>query len=187
MQVIKAASIIITDSGCNFDEFMQTMKGRIRQDIEQFKQCGQTRFFVLEKAEEVEKIASIIKHGSEVKNTELADRGYFLGMVLKHIDAGIWEKVDKQLYKKKFASIGIEHNYEDVSTVWSTQILAELIESKYSQEESFMVQISMGETFELIRSGALIGAAEEEKVDPEENSIKLKKQMSDLLIKDIEE
>ena len=45
----------------------------------------------------------------------------------------------------------------------------------------------MGETFELIRSGALIGAAEEMKVDPEENSSRLKKQMSDMLIKDIEE
>ena len=30
MQVLKYASIVITDSGCNFDEFMQTMKGRIR-------------------------------------------------------------------------------------------------------------------------------------------------------------
>lgn len=60
MQIIKAARIIITDSGCDFDEFMKMMKGRIQEDIEQLKQCGQTRFFVLDTAAEVEKIASII-------------------------------------------------------------------------------------------------------------------------------
>ena len=103
MQILKTARIIITDSGCDFDDFMKTMKGRIREDIEQFRQCSQTRFFVLETPEEVEKISSIIKHGSKVRNTNQMDRGYFLGMVLKHIDQSIWDKVDKQVYKKKFA------------------------------------------------------------------------------------
>ena len=120
---------------------------------------------MVETTDEVEKIASIIKHGSTLKNTELSDRGYFLGMVLKHIEQSIWDKVDKSVYRKKYASIGIENTYTDVSTVWGTQILAELICAKYSEEESFMVQISMGETFELIRSGALIGGATEEVKD----------------------
>ena len=67
-----------------------------------------------------------------MRNTELTDRGYFLGMILKHISAEIWEKVDKQVYKNKYANIGAENSYEEVTTVWSTQILAEQIEQKYS-------------------------------------------------------
>lgn len=53
-------------------------------------------------------------------------------MVLKHIDQSIWDKVEKQEYKRKFAEIGADISYEEVSTVWGTQILAELIEAKYS-------------------------------------------------------
>ena len=63
-----------------------------------------------------------------MKNTDLTDRGYFLGMVLKHIGQDIWDKVSKDDYIKKYCNIGIECSFEDVTTVWGTQILAEQIE-----------------------------------------------------------
>ena len=50
-----------------------------------------------------------------------------------------------------------------------------------------MAQISMSETFELIRSGALVGAVEEEKVEQEEKPIELKKQLSDMQSEDVME
>ena len=54
--------------------------------------------------------------------------------------------------------------------MWASQTLAELIEQKFTEEESFMVQISMGETFEKIRSGEFVAlAASEESKDPEES------------------
>ena len=98
---------------------------------------------------------SIIEAGSTVKNTDMTSRSYFLGMVLKHIGQEVWDKVEKSVYIKKFINIGAEHSFTDVSTTWSTQILAELIEAKWPEEESFMVQISVGEVFEKIRSGEM--------------------------------
>jgi len=73
-----------------------------------------------------------------------------------------------------------------MSTTWSTQILAELIEAKYGQEDSFMAQISMSETFELIRSGAFFGLVEETKEVVDEEAGRLKKQVSAKFIEDIE-
>ena len=74
--------------------------------------------------------------GSTVKNTDLGDRGFFLGSALKHIDEAIWAKIDKYQYMRSFAKIGAEVSFEDVTTVWSAQILAEQIEQKFSEDES---------------------------------------------------
>jgi len=66
-----------------------------------------------------------MESGSQINNTNIMDRGYFLGSVLKHIDDSIWEKVDKDLFMRKFSSIGIDCTFEEVSSVWGPQILAE--------------------------------------------------------------
>ena len=167
---MKSASIVITDGGCDFNAFMKTLKERILKDAERWRNCSQTRFVVLNgDAAVLERIHHIIEPNSPVKNTDMTDRAYFLGMVLKHISQDIWDKVDKNLYRRKFASIGIENSFEDVSCVWASQTLAELVEQKFSEDESIGIQISMGETFEMIRSGefALIAATDPVK-DPDE-------------------
>lgn len=73
----------------------------------------------------MKKIESMIESGSTVKNTDLLDRGLFLSCILKHVDDSIWEKVDKDQYMHKFASIGVDCSFEEVSSVWGTQLLAE--------------------------------------------------------------
>ena len=45
----------------------------------------------------------------------MTDRGYLLGTVLKHISQDIWNKVDKDVYRRQFASIGIEVPFEEVN------------------------------------------------------------------------
>ena len=74
----------------------------------------------------------------DVKNTDMFDRAYFLGMALKNISSDIWDKIDKETYRSKFANIGAEVSFEEVSTVWGMQILAELIEQKFFEDESGM-------------------------------------------------
>ena len=44
---------------------------------------------------------------------------------MKHVDETIWEKVDRDLYMRKFATIGVDCTFEEVTTVWGTQLLAE--------------------------------------------------------------
>lgn len=136
--IMKHGKVIITDAGCDFDELMQLIKQKIVKDENKWRSCTQIRWIVLNKVEDTEKIMSIIESGSKVKNTDLTDRGFFLGSILKHISQDIWDKVDKDLYKKKFINTDKDKSFEEMSTVWSSQILAELIESKFPEEESFM-------------------------------------------------
>ena len=87
-----------------------------------------------------------MKPGSDVKNTDLMDRAYFLGSMLKHIDEAIWQKVDKDLFMRKFACIGAEINFDEVTSVWALQLLAEQIESKFNEEQSGIFQVTCLET-----------------------------------------
>ena len=166
LEILQHAKFVLTDSGLNVDAFLESLKAEISKD-RAYRACAETCFKVCENTDDVRKIQSIIAAGSTVKNTDPTDRGHFLGMILKHIGQDIWEKVEKATYIKQYANIGMEHSFDEVSTVWSTQALAELIEQKWSQEESFMVQIAMGETFEKIRSGEflLLEASKEESKD----------------------
>ena len=185
MKVLNLAKYVITDSEIDFDEFMKTLKQQVRQEISELKNAAATTYIVVNTSDEVKKISQIIKTGSDLKNTEISDRGYFLGSILQNADQPIWDKVNKNAFKKKFAAIGADVTYEEVSTVWGTQILAEMIETacgQSNQEESFMLQISMSETFEKIRSGQFIGQSEENKeADIEDKTHELQRQMSDKL------
>lgn len=162
---------------------MSKLKVEILKDIGNLKPCSQTCFKVLEHADDIPKIMSIIEAGSTVKNTDMTNRAYFLGMILKHIGQEVWDKVDKSTYIKKYMNIGAEHSFEAVSTTWSTQILAELIEAKWPEEESFMVQISVGEVFEKIRSGEFAilessATVEEVKLEASEDQVSKDQQPS---------
>lgn len=154
LTVIKYASIIITDdSSCDFDQFMQSLKACILkgtpEDALYWKPCPLTRFIVLDSAASVEKLSKLMMPGSTEKNTDLTDRGYLLSKILKHMDASIWEKVTKDDFIEKFANIDAEHSYQQTMQE-STKILAEAIEKEFSEEESPMKQIAMGEIFEKI-------------------------------------
>jgi len=120
LEILKQASIVITDDGLVIDEFMSKLKVEILKDIGNLKPCSQTCFKVLEHADDIPKIMSIIEAGSTVKNTDMTNRAYFLGMILKHIGQEVWDKVDKSTYIKKYMNIGAEHSFEAVSTTWST-------------------------------------------------------------------
>jgi hypothetical protein len=153
MQIIKAASMIITDNGLSSDKFLKTLKRKMLQDLDRWRNCSQTRFIILKDANDVKKIESIMEPGSSVKNTDIMDRAYFLGSVLKHIDSSIWEKVDKEVYIRKFACIGPDMNFDEVTSVWALQLLAEQIESKFNEAESGVHQIACLETVQKIREG----------------------------------
>ena len=119
LQIIKAANIIISEpiplgSSIKFGTFLENLKLKILQDEEKWRSCCQTRFLLLKRSSDIKKIQSIMEPGSTVKNTELSDRGFFLGSALKHIDEAIWAKVDKDLYMRNFAKIGAEVASEDV-------------------------------------------------------------------------
>ena len=47
-------------------------------------------------------------------------------------------------------------DFEELCTSWVPQHLAQLIEQKFSEDESFMVQIGMSEVLENIRNGVLL-------------------------------
>ena len=166
MQIIKAASIIITDNALDVDKFLKSLKKKMLQDLDRWRNCSQTRFIILKGANDLKRIDSIMKPGSDVKNTDIMDRAFFLGSILKHIDSAIWQKVDKEQYIRKFACIGHEIAFEEVASVWALQLLAEQIESKFSEDESPMHQITCMETMQKIREGEFMV---EDKA-PEENA-----------------
>jgi hypothetical protein len=77
LKVLKAANIIITDDELKIDEFMKTLKVKISKDVERWRNCAETRFVILS-AEDFKKL-HLIARSSVEKNTDLLDRGYFLG------------------------------------------------------------------------------------------------------------
>jgi len=189
MQILKAAKTIITDNRIDFDKFMRTLKAKILQDVDRWRQCSQTLFIVLRSADDLKKIEQILADAKQVKNVDTEDRGHFLGSVLKHIDESVWEKVDKDVYIQKYIQIDAELSIEEVKTVCAPRLLAELIESKFAEEESFMKQILIGEQFEQIRAGVFLAVGEEEKASEENLDVQLEltKKMSTQLMAEVEE
>ena len=64
---------------------MQSLKEKILTDIEQWKALGETRFIILSQPD-VTKLQKLIVLGSKEKSTDLTDRGYMLGKLVKHVD-----------------------------------------------------------------------------------------------------
>ena len=69
-----------------------------------------------------------------------------LAQVIKHLDPQIWEKVDKNTFKRKFADYDASKSFTDLRDDFLPQTLAQQIEQKFGEEESFMMQIGMSET-----------------------------------------
>ena len=70
-----------------------------------------------------------------------------------HLSAEIWEKISKGAFRKKYADFDREKNFEDLTTSWAPYVLSQLIQQKFSQDQSFMVQLYMTEILDRIRSG----------------------------------
>ena len=186
MKILKAASVIITDDALKIDSFMKILKVKISQDTDRWKNCAETRFIFLS-AESFKKLQSVARSSLD-KNTDLNDRGYFLGQIFKNIGSHIWDKVDKTLYKNKYAAIGADNSFEDVSTIWAMQILAELIEQKFSEDESGIQQIAIMEIFEQIRSDKSNGQAEpkENEASTDNELIELSKKNSEKFMEEVQ-
>ena len=123
-KIIKSEVNIITDSSLDVDEFMQVLKRHINEDPENNKDCLGTRFLVCENADDVKKIQSIIAPESRVKNTSVAERGYLLGMILKHMNNEVWEKsMPKVIWRQKVQSKEVhagdygDNGYNDLEEV----------------------------------------------------------------------
>ena len=88
---------IITDSSLDIDQFMPLLKTAVTNDYDKFVSCTTTRFIVCENNNDVEKLKSIIAPDSTIKNTDIADRGYLLGMILKYMNDEVWLKTEAQV------------------------------------------------------------------------------------------
>ena len=100
---LKYASTIITDKAVNFDEVMKLLRREIVHDENKWKQCTRTRFVVLSGDDDLGRLQAIIASDSLVKNEDTESRAYFLGQLLKHLDASLWDKVSKEQFRKRYA------------------------------------------------------------------------------------
>ena len=113
---------------------MQSLKEKILTNIDEWKALGETRFIVLDSSS-VTKLTKIIAPGSKENNTDLTNRGFVLGKLLKHSDSTIWDKVDKDKFKKDFAGIDAEYEH-DKMVQECTKILAKAIDDKFTEDVS---------------------------------------------------
>ena len=92
------------------------------------------------------------------------DRAYFLGQLLRNLDAQIWENISKDKLRRKFAEIDIERSTKQIMYIRAPAILSRLVEKNFADEqESCDAQINMIETIEKIRTGQLPFVEDEEK------------------------
>ena len=103
MSILKYAKIVITDKTVEFDGMMKALKKEIRKDKNKWQACAETRFMTLAGDEDFSKLKAIIEAGSTFKNTEKENRAYLLAQICNHLDPQIWEKIDMEAFRKKYA------------------------------------------------------------------------------------
>ena len=158
---------MITGKSVKFDDMMKALKREIRKDQNKWKACAETRFMTLAGDDDFSKLQAILDPGSTFKNTDKETRSFLLAQVIKHLDPQIWEKVDKSTFKRKFADYDASKSFTDLRDDFLPQTLAQQIEQKFGEEESFMIQIGMSETLEKIRQGQTVDVEEEKKAEEE--------------------
>ena len=101
--ILKHAKIVITDKTVKFDDMMKALKKEIRKDKNKWQACTETLFMTLAGDEDFSKLKAVIEAGSTFKNTERENRAYLLCQIFNHLDPQIWEKVDMETFRKKYA------------------------------------------------------------------------------------
>ena len=128
LSILKYAKCVITDKTVKFDDMMKALKKEIRKDKNKWQACAETLFMTLKGDEDFSKLQAVIEAGSTFKNTEKENRAYLLGQIFKHLDPQIWEKVEKETFRKKYAEYDAQKSFSELRDDYVPKTLANYIE-----------------------------------------------------------